>query len=402
MGTPIMDCGPKSDVASSTADVFNFYTAASWIEGAATEQVRHLAAMEGVSGIVVFPDLHPGKYGPVGVAVKSRDLHPAFIGNDIGCGMAVYRLSMPLRKLRIDKAASKLRQLSDVFDGNAEERLVEVGLSPRLFPHALGTIGGGNHFCELQAVDEVFGDYGGLDAHSVYLLVHTGSRGLGEQTFDLLGGDHRLRIDNRSSAVESYLAGHDICVSWAKLNRRIVAERVAELLGCDVEPICDVPHNLVSSIGDGYLHRKGAAVALPGDIAPIAGSRASLSYLVRARPEVEAAYNSISHGSGRKYDRAAMHHRVGRTKSERDMLERNQWGGIAICEDKSLLLEEAGPAYKSAAVVVEDLASFSVVEPVAAMRPLITFKKANLDVAEDDRRTAEAIQRRNERRFRRG
>jgi release factor H-coupled RctB family protein len=97
-----------------------------------------------------------------------------------------------------------------------------------------------------------------------------------------------------------------------------------------------------------------------------------------------------------------MHHRVGRTKSDRYALLRNEWGGLAICEDKGLLLEEAGTAYKSAAVVVDDLTSFGLVEPVAAMRPLITFKKANLDAADDDRRTAGAIQRRNERRFRRG
>jgi release factor H-coupled RctB family protein len=402
MGNPLLDCGPNPDVVSQGVDIFNFYTENSWIEGAATEQIRQVAAMDDVSGVSVFPDLHPGKFGPVGVAVHSHDLHPAFIGNDIGCGMAVYHLDLPVRKLRLDKAAAKLRLLSDIWDGNSEERLGDAGLPVSLFPTSLGTIGGGNHFCEIQAVAEVLGEEGSVDAQSAYLLIHTGSRGLGEQTFDLLNGEARLRIAAESPMVNGYLAGHDVCVAWARLNRRIVAERVADLLGCHFDLVCDVPHNLVSRSDNGFLHRKGAAVAMPGDIAPIAGSRASLSYLVRALPGVVKAFNSISHGAGRKYDRAAMHHRVGRTKSDRDALLRNEWGGLAICEDKGLLLEEAGTAYKSAAVVVDDLTSFGLVEPVAAMRPLITFKKANLDAADDDRRTAGAIQRRNERRFRRG
>jgi release factor H-coupled RctB family protein len=402
MGNSQLDYSPISDGLPLAAAIKNYYTSASWIEGASTEQVHQVAAMDGVSGIAVFPDLHPGKFGPVGVAVQSRDLHPAFIGNDIGCGMAVYRLSLPARKLRLDKAVQKLRLLSEGWDGGGEERLFAEGLPPTLFPASLGSIGGGNHFCEIQAVDEVLDSSGGFDAQSLYLLIHTGSRGLGTETFDLLTGEQRLRIAAVSSSVNGYMAGHDICVAWARLNRTIVAERVAELLRCDLELVCDVPHNLVSRNHGGFLHRKGAAVAMPGDLAPIAGSRAALSYLVRALPAVVNAFSSISHGSGRKYDRDTMRHRVGQTKSEREALQRNPWGGLAICEDKNLLLEEAASAYKSASVVVDDLASFNLIEPVAAMRPLITFKKANLDVAENDRRTVDAIQRRNERKFRRG
>lgn len=117
-------------------------------------------------------------------------------------------------------------------------------------------------------------------------------------------------------------------------------------------------------------------------MAPVAGSRATLSYVVRATEKVVGSLGGISHGAGRKYDRATMHGRVGRTRSERDDLLRNAWGGIAICGDRDLVIEEAPSAYKDAGQVVADLEAVGLVESLAAMRPLVTYKKA---IDEDDR-----------------
>ncbi|WP_305858698.1 RtcB family protein, partial [Klebsiella pneumoniae] len=132
-----------------------------------------------------FPDLHPGKYGPTGIAVLSHRLHPQLIGNDIGCGMSLFALDMPPRKLRLDKAVERLREIEaqHVFDPVAV--LAAAGLPTELFPQALGTIGGGNHFCELQAVDHVIDARApqAIDRQGLYLLVHSGSRGLGARVF---------------------------------------------------------------------------------------------------------------------------------------------------------------------------------------------------------------------------
>jgi release factor H-coupled RctB family protein len=154
----------------------------------------------------------------------------------------------------------------------------------------------------------------------------------------------------------------------------MIAERAAIALRADVRLLADVPHNLARITGDGIIHYKGAAAVGEGMIAPIAGSRATLSHLVRALPGAEASHWGISHGAGRKYDRKAMHGRTGGTRSERDALRSNDWGGIAICDDRNLLIEEAASAYKDVGKVVADLASFGLVQPLATMKPLVTYK----------------------------
>jgi release factor H-coupled RctB family protein len=100
---------------------------------------------------------------------------------------------------------------------------------------------------------------------------------------------------------------------------------------------------------------------------------------VKALPGAEASHWGISHGAGRKFDRKSMHGRAGGTRSSRDALRTNPWGGMAICDDRKLLIEEAASAYKDAGQVVADLASFGLVEPLATMRPLVTYKTAETD-----------------------
>ena len=99
-----------------------------------------------------MPDLHPGKYGPVGCAILAERVHPEFVGSDIGCGMALFAFDESARKLRLDKAADRLRILGEPWDGDAVARVEEAGLAEAGFAASLGTIGGGNHFCEVQAV----------------------------------------------------------------------------------------------------------------------------------------------------------------------------------------------------------------------------------------------------------
>lgn len=393
MGNSIPDAGP-TDVAP--ASVHTFYSAASWIEGAAVNQLHQVAGLNGVRAVAAFPDLHPGKYGPVGSAILSERLYPPLIGNDIGCGMSLFALDLPARKLRLDKAAAKLRALEGLWEGDAARRLVEAGLAPDLHPQTIGTIGGGNHFCELQVIDHVSGGDALSEASvaegQLVMLVHSGSRSLGMAVFSDVNQAHE-GLAAGSQEAESYLERHRDAVAWARLNRQIIAERAAIALRAELTLIADAPHNLIEVLDGLYLHRKGAAKA-DGGLVPLAGSRDALSYLVRPTGSVPEALASLAHGSGRKYDRASMAGRAGASRSDRKQLERTSFGGYVVCEDRQLLIEEAPVAYKPSSQVLADLEANGLVTAVAALKPLLTFKKAKAERETSDKESWKRVRKR--------
>ncbi len=370
------------------APIHRYYSDRAWIEGAAEDQLTLVAVMAGVSRVAAFPDLHPGKYGPVGSAILADRIYPQLIGNDIGCGMSLFALGLPRRKLKVDKAAQRLRALEGVWSGDAAARLASEDLPAGLHAQALGTIGGGNHFCELQFVESVSDEAAlsatGLTGGDLVLLVHSGSRSLGVSVFgSFLGSFGGLAPDGKPG--KAYLAAHGQAVRWASLNRRIIAERAAEALRCEIRLIVDAPHNLVERNAGCFLHRKGAAKAdLP--LVPLAGSRDAYSYLLKPLHAEPDALASLAHGSGRKYDRRSMTGRAGTTKSDRETLQRTSFGGKVVCEDRQLLIEEAPNAYKDPAQVLKDLQSFCLAGAVARLQPLLTFKKAVSDIREPARR----------------
>jgi release factor H-coupled RctB family protein len=373
------------------AAIHRFYSTGTWIEGAAEDQLTQVAALPGVSGVAAFPDLHPGKYGPVGSAILADRIYPQLIGNDIGCGMSLFALDLPKRKLRLDKAARKLRTLEGIWTGDAAGRLASEDLPRDLHAKALGTIGGGNHFCELQVVESLTGEAAhattDLARDDLVLLVHSGSRSLGVAVFGTVmarfGG-----LDADSAEGKAYLEAHHQAVRWAGLNRALIAERAATALSCGLKPIADAPHNLVEFFNGGILHRKGAAKD-SGTLVPLAGSRDACSYLLVPTGANRQAFCSLAHGSGRKYDRRSMMGRAGKTRSDREMLARTSFGGLVICEDRQLLIEEAPGAYKDPAQVLKDLETFGLATAAARLKPLLTFKKAapeGLETARNDKR----------------
>ena len=374
MGNPTAEGVPAD---SGTAPIRTYFSTDAWIEGAAVDQLHSVAGLTGVRQVVAFPDLHPGKYGPVGCAIQVDRLYPHLIGNDIGCGVALFALDLPARKLRIDKAAERLRALEGAFPGDAAEQLKAAGLDPDLHAHTLGSIGGGNHFCELQAVAEIADQRAanaiGLDAGSTLLLVHSGSRSLGTEIFGSIGFCND-GVDPESPAGCAYLSGHDTAVAWSRLNRRIIAERAARALRADLHLICDVPHNLIETHANGFLHRKGAAKAdVP--FVPLAGSRDAASYLLQPTGAPEAMA-SLAHGAGRKYDRKSMMGRAGTNRSQRARLARTSFGGLVVCDDRQLLIEEAPAAYKDPERVLSDLTHAGLAREIGRLEPKVTFKKA--------------------------
>ena len=359
--------------------IAKFYSDQAWIEGRAEDQLINVSNLPGIRHVAAFPDLHPGKYGPVGCAVLSERLYPQLIGNDIGCGMSLFQLDLLARKVRADKAAERLRVLEEFDDDDNPEHLEAAGLPPDLFVSALGTIGGGNHFCELQTVHEVC-EAGpvaeaNLDPSCAVLLVHSGSRGLGTRVFDSVVEAFKNGLDPKSVAGQAYLKAQLEAVKWASLNRAVIAQRAAKALRADLRLLTDAPHNQLSAHDGLWLHRKGAAKAdLP--IVPLAGTRDALSFLMQPAQNNPDALSSMAHGAGRKHDRGSMHGRVGKKKSELARLEYTSFKGRVICEDRDLLIEEAPKAYKNPARVRDEVERSGIAKCVASLRPIVTFKKA--------------------------
>jgi release factor H-coupled RctB family protein len=126
---------------------------------------------------------------------------------------------------------------------------------------------------------------------------------------------------------------------------------------------------------------------------PVPGSRGTLSYLVAPLASTpEETLRSLAHGAGRKYDRASAHGRVATKKSDLARLARNPFGGLVVCEDRDLLVEESPDAYKNIDRVIADLADFGLARVVATFRPLVTFKTAHArSVRGDERRKARPV-----------
>ncbi|MGP6089036.1 RNA ligase RtcB family protein [Antarctobacter jejuensis] len=359
------------------ARVSEFYSDGAWIEGRAVDQLNEVAGWPGMTAVAGFPDLHPGRYGPVGGAFLADRIYPQLIGPDIGCGMALFRLDLPRRKLKLDKAARRLEALEDGAPPEEAAAALRDTVAAALGGHGLGTLGGGNHFCEVQMVEEVADKTAaqalGLQEGDLCLLVHTGSRGHGAGVFTSIGATWKTGFLPDSAAARDYIALHDAALVWARANRQVLAARAAEALRSDLALICDAPHNHLEARGDGWLHRKGAAAPDRG-LAPLAGSRESHSYLMAVPDGPAEALGSVSHGAGRRYDRAAMHGRIRRVKSELEAMRQTRFGGRVICADRDLLIEEAGSAYKDAGAVLADLDRFGLARSVVSLAPLITFK----------------------------
>ncbi|HEX5183215.1 MAG TPA: RNA ligase RtcB family protein [Allosphingosinicella sp.] len=348
------------------------------IEQEAIDQLRRAASLPGIDAAVGLPDLHAGRGIPVGAAFRSRShVYPHLVGSDIGCGMGLWRTGIPVRRFRPDHAVRRLRGLEAAWAGDAAARLAEAGLPPPAGA-ALGSIGGGNHFAELVRIDTVVDrarfDALGVDAGAVHLTVHSGSRGLGQAILDR----HRTRHEAGgliagTAECDAYLAAHDEAVRWAEVNRAVIAERFCERLGTEGERLLDICHNAVVPHRGGWLHRKGAAPADRGAIV-IPGSRGDMTWIVQPRRDGgEEALCSLAHGAGRKWSRGEARERLSRRFRAAD-LERTGLGSRVICEDRDLIFEEAPQAYKDVHRVVRDLQEAGLADPVATLRPLVTYK----------------------------
>lgn len=382
-----MGNSPK-DVAPPDAPNIRLFTSdKSWIEGAALAQLNHTARLPGMVLAAGFPDLHPGKGIAVGAAFVARGLiYPTLAGNDIGCGMSFWATDLPARKLKLDRLEKRLRGLEQPWDGDLASWRDRFGLAPSLSDAGLGTIGGGNHFAELQVADEVRDAAAfaalGLDEANAALLIHSGSRGLGQDIFrELLERHGADALAEESDAARHYLARHGHAMRFARANRALIAHRFAAELGAEARCVSDVAHNMVTREDlegkPAWFHRKGAAStreALQEGALMIPGSRGTPSFLVRARAErgEEAAW-SLAHGAGRRWQRGYAKSRLSHKYRVEDLV-RTELGGRVICEDRELIYDEAPQAYKDIAQVIADLEAARLIETLAVYRPVLTYK----------------------------
>lgn len=373
---------------SAPATVTVFASPASWIESEALAQCRQVAALDGMRHVAAMPDLHPGKGAPIGAAMSSTVLYPFLVGSDIGCGIAVFPIR--LKRAVPERLAARFPDLDEALDPvrDADDPAWAAvdGDVPAGHLDGLGTVGRGNHFVELARVDTILdGRHAsrlGLDAGDLVLIVHSGSRGLGER---ILRAHTEVHGAGPTPDPASYLSIHDEAVRWGSLNRRVLAARVAHALGAEpTAPIVDQCHNLVEVRDGVYLHRKGAAPGDGRDVL-IAGTRGTASYLVAAHAGPDANH-SVAHGAGRKMSRADALRR-GRAKHTVEELRRTPVGSLVVCGDRQLLFEEAPTAYKRIEQVIADLVEHRLATPVVSTTPLVTYKTPDLgSAARPDRR----------------
>jgi release factor H-coupled RctB family protein len=353
-----------------------------WIEGEAVRQLYACARLEGVRQALGFPDLHPGRGVPVGAAFITEGLiYPHLIGGDIGCGMALWQTDLLRRKAKLDRWTKLPFELEALWDGSLGGWLQDNRLPSTPFDAAMGTIGSGNHFAELQAVEEVFDEaefasFGLHKAHLV-LLVHSGSRGYGDSILREHAAEHGGDgIEPESQAGESYLEEHILALRWARANRELIARRFLDTVGAEGENRWDGCHNSIQRLDNGdetlWIHRKGVVPADAG-LVVIPGSRGTLSYLVKPISDRESHGHSLAHGTGRKWARSETRLRV-RERFRVLELVQTSLGGRVICEDRELLYEEAPMAYKPVESVIEALVEAGLIRVIATFRPLLTYK----------------------------
>lgn len=342
-----------------------------WIEHTAITQLEKAAALEGVIKAVGLPDLHAGKI-PVGTAIQTEGvIYPHIIGGDIGCGMGLFETNCALRKFKQDRFVTKLnriRSLADVPTSNPYEEHSPI--------YDLGTIGGGNHFAEFQAVEHVYNEQRfaslGMDSKQVLLLVHSGSRSYGQQILDRFAGAEGLK--EGGNAFKQYIELHANALLWARRNRSVVAGKLMDCLGysAELKTIIDCAHNFAEKHEGTWIHRKGAVSTRQGMVV-IPGTRGSLTYVVQPSENTEVSAYSLSHGAGRKWSRSMCKARV-KGMYDRDSVRQTGLGSRVVCHDTELLFEEAPEAYKNVEHVIAALTQHGLCTVVATLRPLVTFK----------------------------
>jgi tRNA-splicing ligase RtcB len=375
------------------------------VEGQALQQLRNISSLPWIHGLAVMPDVHLGKGATVGSVIAMKGaVCPAAVGVDIGCGMSAVKTSLTARDLpddlsrlrsRIERVIPVGRGLHDdpVDPGRIHGFAVGGwddfwsrfdGLTPAVKARReralqqMGSLGSGNHFIEV-CLDK---------AGSVWLMLHSGSRNIGKELAEHHIGvarslPHNQNLVDRDLAVfiaatpqmQAYRSDLFWAQEYAKRNRAVMMALFQDAVRAEFrkakvtfDEVISCHHNYVAEESyegeDLLVTRKGAIRAGAGDYGIIPGSMGTGSYIVRGLGN-EAAFNSASHGAGRKMSRSA----AKRTFGVRDLVEQTR--GVE-CRKDSGVVDEIPGAYKPIEKVMAQ--QTDLVEVVAELKQVVCVK----------------------------
>ncbi len=412
-------------------------------------QIINATRFPGVRLVVITPDTHYGYGVPVGcVLITDKDSGAVAmgpVGYDIGCGMMSAESRVPVERATPEMrlkfnaavmervamgAGGKSRRLgalskaefNNLVRGGAEYYVEKYGAAfdrsraerhripvdddwqiplggrgrPERGQEQLGSLGGGNHFIELQRSEQT---------GTVFVQVHTGSRGFGHglatNFFDMARAERPDEITDLdlgyftpdSAHYKDYLNAVAAGGNYAILNRLIIYQEVAEafreVFGEDLELIYEISHNLVQheqhpEFGDVWVHRKGATRAFPANHPALAGtiweetghpvlipgSNKDWSYILRPQAKAVNSGYSVNHGAGRRMSRGEAMRRL----SQKDIDAEYREAGILVNTNGRVPLDEAAPCYKSSESVVEAVVSAGLATVEHKLWPLASLK----------------------------
>ncbi|HSI33710.1 MAG TPA: RtcB family protein, partial [Tepidisphaeraceae bacterium] len=370
---------------------------ATWLTDPLTADVARavdrLARCPGVARIALMPDVHLSEHVCVGTVLATIGLlYPAAIGGDIGCGMAAIAFDAPASAVLATKSDAPriLHELKQRIPANRHHRPQdlpeELDSTPLSHPslesikHRDGrvqfaTLGGGNHFLEFQSDDDSIGGDGRL-----WLMLHTGSRGVGQAIRDhhlaRARGRPLAALDADSPDGRDYLADMAWATAYAAASRRAIVDRVASLLAelLAITPLpdtyIDCHHNFVRQETHFdqplYVHRKGAISAEINEPGITPGSMGTHSFHVAGRGN-PAALHSSAHGAGRAMSRGEARQRISPHDLSRQLDSVYFYPTMA-----DALREEAPAAYKPIDKVMR--AQRDLTRIVRKLRPVLSYK----------------------------
>ncbi len=431
----------------------------------AIEQVRNVAHLPGIVDYsLAMPDFHWGYGFPIGgvAAFEPEEgvVSPGGVGYDINCGVRLIRTGLTkadvLPRLRelvknvfraipagvgsdgaiptpsraegerlvvegakwaVDRGYGVPADLDHIEDRGLYPNADPAAVSDRAFKRGLpqvGTLGSGNHFLEIQVVDEIYrpevADHFGLKAGTVCFSIHSGSRGFGYQVCEdslqamqKASRDYGIELPDRqlccaplkSPEAKRYLDAMACAANFAWVNRQVMTaitrEVFATTLGTSVESlqarlIYDVCHNIAKFEEHGgrrlCVHRKGATRAfgpghplLPeayralGQPTFIPGDMGRASFLLIGKEgSMRETFGSTCHGAGRAHSRTEMKRRTAGRNLYRELEEGH--GVIVMGHGRDSVAEEMPEAYKDAAQVVDVMEAAGITDKVARLRPI--------------------------------
>ena len=362
------------------------------IEDGALAQAKNLANHPfAVKWIAIMPDSHQGYGMPIGGVMATKEvIIPNAVGVDIGCGMSAVKTSLTdIDTESIKTIMGEIRKVVPVgfshqkenqgwagFDNAPDIAIIQKELTSAR--SQLGTLGGGNHFIEIQK---------GNDGH-IWVMLHSGSRNFGLKTAteyhkkaQALCEQWVSNIPDKDLAFlpldtiegQEYLTAMNYCLDFAFANRALMMDRIMSIVSatnvCSELDRVNIHHNyaiMEHHFGQNVLvHRKGATKATLGLRGIIPGSMGTKSYITEGLGNADS-FESSSHGAGRRMGRKE----AGRTLNLEE--EQNKMAGIIHGLRTIQDLDEAPGAYKPIDVVMEN--QKDLVKAIVELTPLASIK----------------------------